>query len=133
MRRRCSRKPLLAYAAANVLFVDSVPQDWLFPQCSCVVIHGGAGTTAVALASGRPVVVSPVFWDQAWFADRVVELGVGLRVAHPCWLAATELALAVKTARDTERIAAAAVELAENVKLEPGAIGAAERVLEFIK
>ena len=30
----------------HVLLLDNVPHDWLLPQCSAVVHHGGAGTTA---------------------------------------------------------------------------------------
>ena len=30
----------------TVMLLDDVPHDWLLPQCSAVVHHGGAGTTA---------------------------------------------------------------------------------------
>ena len=62
----------LAYAAASCFFVTNVDHRWLLPQCSCAIIHGGAGTTAAALRSGRPMLISPVYWDQPWFADRIV-------------------------------------------------------------
>ena len=35
----------------SVMLLDDVPHDWLLPQCSAVVHHGGAGTTA---AGKRP-------------------------------------------------------------------------------
>ena len=31
---------------ADVLLLGNVPHDWLFPRCSAVIHHGGAGTTA---------------------------------------------------------------------------------------
>ena len=34
----------------SVMLLDDVPHDWLLPQCSAVVHHGGAGTTA----AGKP-------------------------------------------------------------------------------
>ena len=45
--------------APDVHVVGEVPHDWLFPRCSAVVIHGGAGTTAAALRAGVPTVVAP--------------------------------------------------------------------------
>jgi UDP:flavonoid glycosyltransferase YjiC (YdhE family) len=41
----------------NVFLVGNVPHDWLFPHCSAVVHHGGAGTTAIGIALGLPTVV----------------------------------------------------------------------------
>lgn len=36
---------ILEYARENILFVDKAPHEWLFPQVSLTVHHGGAGTT----------------------------------------------------------------------------------------
>src|SRR5690606_31591941 len=33
----------------HVMFVESVPYDWLFPQVHAVVHHGGSGTTHTAI------------------------------------------------------------------------------------
>ncbi|AXH97037.1 hypothetical protein DV701_13710 [Ornithinimicrobium avium] len=38
----------------RVAFVGDVPHDLLFPRTAAVVQHGGAGTSAVALRTGRP-------------------------------------------------------------------------------
>jgi len=48
----------------NVFMLGNVPHDWLFKHVSCVVHHGGAGTTAAGIAAGRPTVVVPFFGDQ---------------------------------------------------------------------
>lgn len=34
---------LKEFCKENVLFVSSAPHEWLFPQCSCIVHHGGSG------------------------------------------------------------------------------------------
>ena len=44
--------------------LESVPHDWLFPQCKAVVHHGGAGTVAAGLKAGCPTVVVAFFADQ---------------------------------------------------------------------
>jgi UDP:flavonoid glycosyltransferase YjiC (YdhE family) len=51
--------------------LGNCPHDWLFPQVSCVVHHGGAGTTAAGLKFGRPTVVVPFFGDQPFWGSIV--------------------------------------------------------------
>jgi MGT family glycosyltransferase len=53
----------------------------LLPRCAAVVTTGGAATVLAALTAGVPLVVVPTFWDKSDNAQRVVEAGVGLRVA----------------------------------------------------
>jgi UDP:flavonoid glycosyltransferase YjiC (YdhE family) len=61
----------------DMIAVDSVPHDWLFPQMAVVATHGGAGTVAYALRAGVPVVVMPVYGDQPFWGRRVAALGAG--------------------------------------------------------
>lgn len=61
----------------NILIIGSVPHDWLFRQVSCVIHHGGAGTTAAGLALGRPTVIVPFFGDQQFWGDIVAKAGAG--------------------------------------------------------
>ncbi|KAK6131445.1 hypothetical protein DH2020_034811 [Rehmannia glutinosa] len=49
----------------NVFHLVDCPHDWLFPQCSAVVHHGGAGTTATGLKAG-------FFWG-----ERIYQKGLG--------------------------------------------------------
>lgn len=48
----------------DVFLLGNVPHDWLFEHVSCVVHHGGAGTTAAGITAGRPTVIVPFFGDQ---------------------------------------------------------------------
>jgi UDP:flavonoid glycosyltransferase YjiC (YdhE family) len=48
----------------------------LFPRAAAVVHHGGIGTTALAMRSGRPMLVCPHAWDQPDNAGRVARLGI---------------------------------------------------------
>ena len=56
--------------------VGYVPHAWLFRRASCVVHHGGAGTTAAALRAGVPSVLVPHAFDQFAISRRM--LGHGL-------------------------------------------------------
>ncbi|RLL97413.1 hypothetical protein CFD26_102231 [Aspergillus turcosus] len=61
----------------NVFMIGSVPHDWLFKHVSCVVHHGGAGTTAAGLALGRPTIIIPFFGDQPFWGSIVYRAGAG--------------------------------------------------------
>jgi sterol 3beta-glucosyltransferase len=48
----------------NMIRVGYVPHQHLFPKASCVIHHGGAGTTAAVLRAGAPHVISWHAGDQ---------------------------------------------------------------------
>lgn len=52
----------------------------IFPHCRAIIHHGGIGTTAKAIAAGRPQLVIPRAHDQPDNAARVERLGLGLRL-----------------------------------------------------
>lgn len=61
----------------GVFMLGNVPHDWLFKHVSCVVHHGGAGTTAAGIALGKPTVVVPFFGDQPFWGAMVARAGAG--------------------------------------------------------
>ncbi len=61
----------------SVLMLESAPHDWLFPRMAALVHHGGAGTTAAGLRAGVPAQVAHFFGDQAFWGQRIADLGVG--------------------------------------------------------
>jgi MGT family glycosyltransferase len=67
--------------APNVHLTRWVSHAELLPRCAAVVTSGGTGTIMAALAAGVPLVVVPTTWDKPDNARRVVEAGVGLRLA----------------------------------------------------
>lgn len=58
-----------------------VPQTKVIPQVDLVITHGGNNTTTEALHFGKPMVLLPLFWDQYDNAQRMHELGFGIRLA----------------------------------------------------
>lgn len=61
----------------GVFLLGNVPHDWLFNHVSCVVHHGGAGTTAAGITAGLPTVVVPFFGDQPFWGATVARAGAG--------------------------------------------------------
>jgi MGT family glycosyltransferase len=71
----------LAAVPENVRLEQWVAHSDLLPRTDVVVTTGGAGTVMAALAEGVPLVLVPTEWDKPETAQRVVEAGVGVRLA----------------------------------------------------
>ena len=70
-------EPTASAQSESVMFIESAPHSWLFPQVSAVVHHGGCGTTAAGLLAGKPSIICPFFGDQHFWGRHVERLGVG--------------------------------------------------------
>ncbi|CAM8897203.1 unnamed protein product [Rhodiola kirilowii] len=106
-----------------VYTLDNCPHDWLFLQCSAVVHHGGAGTTAAGLKAACPTTIVPFFGDQPFWGERVHARGVG-----PAPIPAEELTLeklvdAIQFMLDP-KVKERASELANAMQNEDGVAGA---------
>lgn len=63
----------------NVLSIKSAPHSLLFPLSKGIVHHGGVGTMAAALKSGKPQLIIPFSVDQPFWASRLYNLGYALK------------------------------------------------------
>jgi sterol 3beta-glucosyltransferase len=115
---------------ANVMMLDTVPHDWLFPQVAAVVHHGGAGTTAAGLRAGKPTIVCPFLGDQPFWGKVVQGLGVGPAPIPIHKLTAATLTPALTATRSSAMQANAAA-LGEQIRAEDG-IGRAVGLIETI-
>lgn len=67
-------------AHANLFEVSYINHEWLFPQCKCAVIHGGAGTVAAALKAKLPLIIVSVFGDQPWWGNIIEKKQLGIHI-----------------------------------------------------
>ncbi|KAI0626095.1 Glycosyltransferase family 1 protein [Pyrenophora tritici-repentis] len=103
----------------DVFMLGNCPHDWLFKRVSAVVHHGGAGTTAAGIATGKPTVVIPFFGDQAFWGAMVSRAGAGPDPIPYKELTAEKLAGAINEALKPESLRQAQ-ELCEKIKQENG-------------
>jgi MGT family glycosyltransferase len=66
--------------APNMAGAEFLPQTAVIPLCQLVITHGGNNTITECLHYGKPMVVLPLFWDQHDNAQRMHELGLGIRL-----------------------------------------------------
>ncbi|WP_276067236.1 glycosyltransferase, partial [Mycolicibacterium gadium] len=66
--------------ADNMVGEQMLPQTKVIPQVDLVISHGGNNTVTETLHFGKPLIVLPLFWDQYENAQRVDELGFGVRL-----------------------------------------------------
>jgi UDP:flavonoid glycosyltransferase YjiC (YdhE family) len=115
-------------SSADIIFVGSVPHDWLFPRVRLAVHHCGAGTTAAAVRAGIPTVPVPFVGDQFFWGWQLERLGVATPPLQRRGLTAGELAAAIQFAGKPEMIERANT-LGRIVRAEDG-VGAAIQQLK---
>jgi sterol 3beta-glucosyltransferase len=109
----------------NVFVIDAAPHDWLFPNMSAVVHHGGAGSTMEGLRAGKPTVICPFIGDQGFWGNTVERIGAGPAPIQQRSLNAERLAAAILSALEPSVVATAQA-IGSRIREEDGAARAAQ-------
>ncbi len=64
-------------SSSNILYVDDVPFELLFPKMAAIIHHGGSGTMASVAKAGVPQAAFPYMFDQFENRKTIVKLGLG--------------------------------------------------------
>jgi sterol 3beta-glucosyltransferase len=116
----------------NIHILKYAPHNWLFPQMSAVVHHGGSGTTASGMRAGVPTVVVPHQGDQGFWGRTVKKLDVGTAPIPRKKLTADNLAAAITEATTNPTMQANARALGEKIQQEDGLAEAVKWVERFL-
>lgn len=115
-------------ASAEVFVAAYAPHSQVFTRAAALVHHGGVGTLAQALRSGRPQLIVPFFADQLDNASRAQRLGVAMVVAPRKYGAKSAPTLLRRLLADPVMVARAAA-VGKQVMGEDGAAVAARAIL----
>lgn len=118
---------------ATVFRCGAVPHDWLFPQVSMTVHHGGSGTTAQSLRAGVPMLITPFMWDQPFWGRQVAALGLGPAPIPHKRLTADNLAKALREVVDSPTTRDAARAAGERVRRENGVARTVDVIQERLR
>ncbi len=113
--------------ADNMYGEEFLPQPSILPQVDLVITHGGNNTVTECFHFGRPMVVLPLFWDQYDNAQRVRELGYGVRLAT-YEFDETELTGAIAILLADERLKARMKSISAALQASPGNVHAADLI-----
>jgi UDP:flavonoid glycosyltransferase YjiC (YdhE family) len=118
-------------ALSDIFCTEYVPHQWLFPKGSCVVHHGGAGTTASVCRAKVPSVVVAHHADQPYWGKRLSDLGVAPKHLYRRNLTAERLAKRIQQVLETSDMTARAKVLGKKIEAEDGLTVAVEMVESF--
>lgn len=108
--------------AGHAVHAGDVPHEWLFPQCSAVVHHAGAGVSSAALRAGVPSVPLPMHTDQPFWARRLASLSAATAPVPLKKVTADVLADLIRTATTSERLREGAQGLRDALATEDGTL-----------
>jgi UDP:flavonoid glycosyltransferase YjiC (YdhE family) len=110
--------------ADNMTGAAFLPQPSILPQVDLVITHGGNNTVTECFHNGKPMIVLPLFWDQVDNAQRVDELGLGVRL--PAYdFEDLELTGAIDRLLDDDALATRLATMSARIKASPGTTKAA--------
>jgi UDP:flavonoid glycosyltransferase YjiC (YdhE family) len=104
-----------------------LPQPAILPLVDLVITHGGNNTITEAFHHGKPMIVLPLFWDQVDNAQRIDELGFGIRLPAFDFEDAQLTAAVDRLVADSslhERLAA----ISRRLQSSPGTVRAADLI-----
>lgn len=104
----------------GIFLVGRTSHRHIFPHCSAIVHHGGAGTTQAALLAGRPSVVVAHAYDQPDWGRRLQDAGVAGKVLRRRSVTAQKLGDAVSNAVQSQEMNRRAAQLGMAMRTEDG-------------
>jgi MGT family glycosyltransferase len=113
--------------ADNMRGAEFLPQTTILPHVDLVITHGGNNTVTECFHFGKPMIVLPLFWDQYDNAQRVNELGFGVRLdtyGHE----PEELRAAIERLLADDALRARMGSVADRLQASPGTVRAAELI-----
>jgi vancomycin aglycone glucosyltransferase len=106
--------------SADILYVDELPFELLFPRLAAVIYHGGTGTMAAIARAGIPQAAFPFMGDQFSNQKQIVKLGLGPDSCNFKKISAETISAAISECISNEKYRNNAVEMAKKLENSNG-------------
>jgi vancomycin aglycone glucosyltransferase len=106
--------------STDILYVDDIPFELLFPRLAAIVYHGGTGTMAAAARAAIPQAAFPFMADQFENRKQIVKLGLGPKTCDFKKLTANAISSAIKDCVNNIEFKKKAGEISEKLKMTNG-------------
>ncbi|OFY62175.1 MAG: hypothetical protein A2V64_00905 [Bacteroidetes bacterium RBG_13_43_22] len=100
----------------DILFVDEVPFELLFPRLAAIIYHGGTGTMAAVNRAGIPQAAFPFMGDQFFNQQQIVKLGLGPDTCDFKKMTAESISEAIKECITNSKYKQNAVEISKKLQ-----------------
>lgn len=100
----------------DILYVDEMPFELLFPRLAAVIYHGGTGTMAAIARAGIPQAAIPFMGDQFDNRRQIVKLGLGPDTCDFKKMTAESISSAISACITDEKYKRNAYEISQRLK-----------------
>jgi vancomycin aglycone glucosyltransferase len=107
-------------SSSNILYVDDMPFELLFPKMAAIIHHGGSGTMASVAKAGVPQAAFPYMFDQFENHKTIVKLGLGPQSCDFKKISASALIFAINECINNDRYRKNALEVAQELQNSNG-------------
>jgi sterol 3beta-glucosyltransferase len=104
----------------DILYVDEIPFELLFPKLVAVIYHGGTGTMAAVARAGIPQAAFPFMGDQFDNRKQIVKLGLGPNTCDFNKMTAEAISAAISECLTNEKYKKNAVEISQRLQNTDG-------------
>jgi vancomycin aglycone glucosyltransferase len=102
--------------SGNILYVDEMPFEYLFPRVAAVVYHGGTGTMAAIARAGVPQAAFPFMADQFDNRKQIIKLGLGPKTCDFKKITAEAVSAAITDCISNDKYKTNALEISEKLR-----------------
>lgn len=117
----------------NIYPISKAPHSEIFPHCSLIVHHGGAGTTQSALLAGKPSVIVPHGFDQPYWGKLLYDQGLAAIPIPKTSLTAHNLAGEMKWVATADHLKQKASDIGSRMEKENGVAKAVQLINDLTK
>jgi len=120
---------LPAQSSRDILYVDEMPFELLFPRLAAVVYHGGTGTMSAIARAGIPQAAFPFMGDQFDNQKQIVKRGLGPETCDFKKISAEAISAAITACVTDETYRNNALEISRELE----GINGTELAVQFIE